>query len=280
VDSVTQQLKGAAFRALHDNQGTFVIPNPWDAGSAMVLAGLGFKALATTSSGFAFTLGKPDGALAVGRDEVLANAKAIVDATNLPVSADLENLYAHEPEEAAKTIALAAETGLVGCSIEDWSGDPQIRIYDFELAVDRVRAAVEAVRALGFPFTLTARAENLIRGVPDLDDTIRRLQAYEEAGADVLYAPGLNDLQTVRTVTAAVDRPVNALATASNAHLTLADYAEAGVKRISVGGNLARVATGAFLQAAKEIAEVGTFAKSANPAPAQEVADLLRKGGA
>jgi 2-methylisocitrate lyase-like PEP mutase family enzyme len=280
MGSVTQQQKGAAFKSLHDNQGTFVIPNPWDAGSAMVLAGLGFKALATTSSGLAFTLGKPDGALAVSRDEALANAKAIVDATNLPVSADLENLYAHEPAEAAKTIALAAETGLVGCSIEDWSGDPQIRIYDFELAVDRVRAAVEAVRALHFPFTLTARAENLIRGVPDLDDTIRRLQAYEEAGADVLYAPGLNDVQTVRTVTAAVNRPVNALATASNAHLSFADYAEAGVKRISVGGNLARVATGAFLEAAKEIAECGTFARSANPAPAQEVADLLRKGGA
>ena len=273
-----QHDKGATFKALHEAEETFIIPNPWDAGTAKVLAGLGFKALATTSSGFAFTAGKPDGALAVTRDEVLANAKAIVEATPLPVSADLENLYAHDPKQAAETILMAAEIGLVGCSIEDWSGDKEMQIYDIGFATERVQAAVEAARSLPFPFTLTARAENLIRNRPDLDDTIKRLQAYEEAGADVLYAPGLNDVDTVKAVTSSVSKPVNALSTSANAHISLAEFADAGAKRISVGGGLARIATGAFLDAAKEMAEQGTFTQANKAAPFKELNTLMRRG--
>lgn len=274
----TQQDKGATFKALHEAPGCFIIPNPWDAGTAKVLAALGFKALATTSGGYAFTAGKPDGALAVSRDEILANASAIVSATPLPVSADLENLYAHAPEEAAETVILAAEAGLVGCSIEDWSGDAAIQIYDISLATERVQAAVEAARGLGFPFTLTARAENLVRNRNDLDDTIKRLQAYGEAGADVLYAPGLNDVETIKRVTSSVDKPVNALSTPANAHITLAEFAEAGAKRISVGAVLARIATGAFLSAAREMAEHGTFTQAQNAAPYAELDALMRRG--
>ena len=272
--------KGAAFKALHEAPETFIIPNPWDAGTAKVLAALGFRALATTSSGYAFTAGKPDGALAVTREEVLANARAIVEATPLPVSVDLENLYAHNPKEAARTVLMAAEVGLVGCSIEDWSGDDELQIYEFGFAVERVAAAVEAARSLPFPFTLTARAENLIRNCKDLDDTIRRLQAYEEAGADVLYAPGLNDTETIERVTASVGKPVNALSTSANAHLNLDDFAAAGAKRISVGGGLARIATGAFVNAAKEMAERGTFTQSNNAAPSSQLDQLLRRGEA
>lgn len=276
----TQQQKGEAFEALHEAEGTFIIPNPWDAGTAKVLAGLGFKALATTSSGLAFTLGKPDGALAVSREEALDNARGIVEATDLPVSADLENCYAHSPEEAAKTIPLAAAAGLVGCSIEDWSGDQSIGIYDIGLATDRVRAAVAAARSLAFPFTLTARAENLIHGRDDLDDTIRRLQAYEEAGADVLYAPGLNDDDSIRAVTSSVSRPVNVLAYPANTQLSLADYAAGGAKRVSVGGTLARLATGAFLAGAKQMAELGAFGLAANAAGLQDLEELMRRGAA
>ena len=276
----TQAEKGELFRKMHEEDGAFVIPNPWDAGTAKVLAGLGFRALATTSSGLAFALGKSDGALAVSRDEALANASDIVAATDLPVSADLENLYADDPEEAAGTIAMAAEAGLVGCSIEDWSGDRETGIYDIDFATERVRAAVAAARALPFTFTLTARAENLIRGRDDLEDTIARLKAYEAAGADVLYAPGLNDVDTIRAVTSAVNRPVNALATPANRHLTVADYVAGGASRISVGGTLARVATGAFVAGAREIAQSGRFDHAGGAASFGELEALMREGAA
>ena len=274
----TQHEKAETFRALHAADSTFVIPNPWDAGTAAVLAGLGFKALATTSSGLAFVLGRADGTRAVTREDALANARDIVNATDLPVNGDLENCYADDPEEAAATIAMAAEAGLVGCSIEDYSGDANTGIYDFELSVNRVRAAVAAARALPFPFTLTARAENLIRGRDDLDDTIRRLQAFEEAGADVLYAPGLNDVDSIRAVTSSVSKPVNALATPANTHLTLADYAAAGARRVSLGGTLARVASGAFLRSAREIAEHGTFTSGQGAGSMGELNALLEQG--
>ena len=272
----TQAEKGDTFRKLHQAEGTFVIPNPWDAGTAKVLTGLGFKALATTSSGLAFALGKADGALDVTREDALSNAADIANATDLPVNGDLENCYADDPAEAAKTIPMAAASGLVGCSIEDWSGHRDTGIYDFELSVDRVRAAVEAARTLPFPFTLTARAENLIRGRDDLDDTIRRLQAYEEAGADVLYAPGLNDMDALRAVISSVSKPVNALATPGNTHLSVADYAAAGAKRISVGGTLSRVAIGAFLAGAQEIAEHGRFGHAGGAASMGELGKLMR----
>lgn len=259
--------KAAAFRALHARPGAFVIPNPWDAGGARVLAALGFEALATTSAGFAFTLGLRDGA--AGREATLANARAIVDATDLPVSADLENGFGHSPEAAAEMIRLAAGAGLVGGSIEDASGDPARPIYDHGHAVERIAAAVEAARALPFPFVLTARAENFLHGRPDLDDTICRLQAFERAGADVLYAPGLPGLDAVRAVCAAVSRPVNVLAGGSGAP-PVAALAEAGVKRISLGSALNRAALGALVRAAREIKEQGTFGFAANVLPYAE----------
>ncbi len=251
--------KADRFAALHERDDVFVIPNPWDAASARVLTHLGFEALATTSSGFAMHAGEADGAKAVDRDAVLANCREICDATPLPVNGDLENGYADAPEEAATTIALAAEAGMVGCSIEDWSCDAEQGIYDFDLAVERVQAAAEAARALPIRFTLTARAENLIRNVKDLDDTIRRLQAYEAAGADVLYAPGIADLDMLRTVLAEISKPFNLLISSGNAQLTVADARAAGARRISVGGALARAAATGFLNAAREIAEQGTF---------------------
>ncbi|HEY3074572.1 MAG TPA: isocitrate lyase/phosphoenolpyruvate mutase family protein, partial [Burkholderiales bacterium] len=204
-----QQEKARAFRALHERAGVFIMPNAWDAGSAKLLASLGFEALATTSLGLANALGRVDGEGAVSREEVLANCKQIAQATPLPVSADLENLYAHEPRAAARLIPLAAQAGVVGGSIEDATGDEAKPIYDFALAVERVQAAAEAARALPFPFVLTARADNFMHGRRDLDDTIRRLQAFEKAGADVLYAPGLRDLATIRAVVSAVGKPVN-----------------------------------------------------------------------
>ncbi len=251
--------KAARFAALHQRDGVFVMPNPWDAASARALSALGFEALATTSSGFAIQIGARDGRRAVDRGTALANCRAICEATDLPVNGDLENCYADAPEEAATTIPLAAEAGLSGCSIEDWSCDPDVGIYDFELAVERVQAATEAARGLPHPFTLTARAENLIRNRPDLDDTIRRLQAYEQAGADVLYAPGIADLDMLRTVLDAIRKPFNLLISSGNHHMTVADAREAGVKRISVGGALARAAATGFLNAAREIAQQGTF---------------------
>src|SRR5437763_12686365 len=207
---VTQLEKAARFKALHEREGAFVIPNPWDAGSARLLEGLGFEALATTSAGFANSLGRPDGRVA--RDEAIEHCRQLSAATDLPLSADLENCFADDPAEAAETVLLAARAGVVGGSIEDYTGDPSNPIYDFALAVERVHAAVEASRSLDFPFTLTARAENLLRGRQDLDDTIRRLQAFEAAGADVLYAPGLTTLDEVRLVTGALRKPVNVLA--------------------------------------------------------------------
>jgi 2-methylisocitrate lyase-like PEP mutase family enzyme len=253
--TATQKEKAVRFQALHRRPGAFVIPNPWDAGSARLLAALGFEALATTSLGMAAALGKRDGA--VSRDEVLAHCRSIVAAIDLPVSADLENCFGDDPETVAKTIRLAAETGLAGASVEDASGDPGHPIYDFALAVERVAAAVEVARSLPFPFMLTARAENFLRGRPDLDDTIRRLQAFEKAGADVLYAPFLPDLAAIRTVCRAVSKPVNVLA--GRPLLSVAELAEAGVKRVSLGGLLSRAALGALHRAAREIQERGTF---------------------
>ena len=247
-----QQRKAEAFRALHAGE-PFVIPNPWDAGSARVLEALGFRALASTSSGFAFTLGRMDGAATL--DEVAAHAEALDRATALPVSVDLENGYGPDPASAASAIGRIAAAGAVGGSIEDWDGDAG-RIYDVGHAVERVAAAVEAARAVPFPFTLTARAENLIRGHPDLEDTIIRLRAFEEAGADVLYAPGLASLEHIRTVCAAVSRPVNVLA---RPDLSFADLAEAGAQRVSVGGALTWVAAGAMVESAKAIRERGDF---------------------
>ncbi len=237
--------KAEAFRALHEGE-PFVIPNPWDAGSARVLAKLGFKALATTSSGFAFTLGRPDGSVTL--DEVIVHTRTLAEATDLPVSVDLENGYGAAPEEAARAVTAAAEAGAVGGSIEDY--DPAGQIYDAGHAAERIAAAVEAARALDFPFTLTARAENHIRGNPDLEDTIARLQAYELVGADVLYAPGLESADEIRAVCEAVSKPVNVLARPT---LTMGEMVAAGAQRVSVGGALTWVAVGALISAAEDM---------------------------
>jgi 2-methylisocitrate lyase-like PEP mutase family enzyme len=274
----TQRDKATAFQALHARPGTFVIPNPWDAGTARLLAAIGFEALATTSLGLANSLGRPDGAGAVSRAEVLENCRAIAGATVLPVSADLENGYAHEPRAAAETIRLAAEAGVVGGSIEDATGDPAAPIYDFQLAVERVHAAVEVARSLPVPFMLTARAENLLHGRPDLDDTIRRLQAFERAGADVLYAPGLRDLASIRTLVSSVTRPVNVVASHIDPSITGAQLAEAGVKRISVGGSLSRLALAAFLGAAREMKDGGGFTWLRDTVASRELRALFAKG--
>lgn len=250
----SQAEKAAAFRALHQRPGAFVIPNPWDAGTARILAGLGFEALATTSLGVANALGRP-----VGREDVLENCRVIAAATALPVNADLENGFADEPRAAAASIRLVAEAGMVGASIEDYTGNRAAPIYDFELAVERVHAAAEAAHALPVPVLLTARAENFLRGRRDLDDTIRRLQAFEAVGADVLYAPGPWDLATIRTMTASVTRPVNVVTGFLDPSITVGQLAEAGVKRISVGGALSRVALAAFVRAAREMQETGGF---------------------
>lgn len=272
--SQPDQLKRTeAFISLHEREGAFIIPNPWDAGSARMLAGLGFEALATTSSGLAFTFGRSDGA--VTRDEHLAHIRDLVAATKLPVSADLENCYSDDPAQAAETIRLASEAGASGCSIEDFSGHPGGRIYDFDHAVERVAAAVEAARALSIPFVLTARAENLIRGRDDLKDTILRLQAFEKTGADVLYAPGLKTSDEVRQVCSAVSKPVNVLATPS---LTVAEIAEAGGKRVSVGGALARAAIGGFLDAARKMADTGGFAPFGDAPSFGEINKLMERG--
>lgn len=267
----TQAEKAKTFRALHQRPGAFIIPNPWDAGTAKLLAALGFEALATTSLGLANSLGRPDGAGAVSRQEVLDNCRVIAGATDLPVNADLENGYADEPRAAAEMIRLAAEAGVVGGSIEDATGDPTKPIYDFALAVERVQAAVEVARSLPVPFTLTARAENYLHGRPDLDDTLSRLQAFQKVGADVLYAPGLRDLVTIRTVAAAVSRPLNVVMSAADPSLTLAQLAEAGVKRISVGGALSRLALAAFLRGAREMREHGSFTWVRDTVPSREL---------
>jgi 2-methylisocitrate lyase-like PEP mutase family enzyme len=255
----SQVERARTFRALHERAGAFVIPNPWDVGTARILAGLGFEALATTSAGLAFALARRDGEGAISRDEALAHAQSIVGATPLPVSADLENGFGDAPKTAAATIRLAADAGLAGASIEDATGDPDRPIYDPSLAAERIAAAAEAARTLPFPFTLTARAENFLHRRPDLDDTIRRLQAFEAAGADVLYAPGLRDLGMIRTLCAAVGKPVNVIMGLAGAPFSVDQLAAAGVRRISLGSALARAALGEFLRAAREIQEQGTF---------------------
>ncbi|HEV8472050.1 MAG TPA: isocitrate lyase/phosphoenolpyruvate mutase family protein [Methylomirabilota bacterium] len=267
----TQAQKAEAFRALHERPGAFIIPNPWDAGTAKLLASVGFEALATTSLGLANSLGRVDGTLTVSRAEVLANCRAIAEATDLPVNADLENLYADEPRAAAEMIRLAADAGVVGGSIEDATGDASRPIYDFALAVERVQAAVEVARALPFRFVLTARAENLLHGRVDLDDTIRRLQAFEKAGADVLYAPGVRDLATIRTVASSVGKPINVVMSAADPSITLAELADAGVKRVSVGGALSRLALAAFLRGAREMRDKGGFTWVRDAVPSKDL---------
>jgi 2-methylisocitrate lyase-like PEP mutase family enzyme len=258
----TQQQKAAEFRALHEGE-PFIIPNPWDAGSARVLEALGFKALASTSSGFAFTLGRLDGEATLG--EVLEHTRALAQATGLPVSVDLENGHGPEPEDAARAITRAAHAGAVGGSIEDC--DPRGGIYDLEHAAERVSAAAEAARRLDLPFTFTARAENQIRGNPDLDDTIARLQAYEGAGADVLYAPGLRNGGEIRAVCEATSKPVNVLA---HAGLSMSEIVEAGGQRVSVGGALTWVAVGAMAAAAEQIRKTGDFSALGARVPISE----------
>jgi len=274
----TQTEKGALFQSLHARPGAFVIPNPWDAGSARILAHVGFEALTTTSAGLAFSLGKRDGAGEVTRDETIANAKAIADATDLPVAADLENGFGDSPKAAAETIRLAGEVaGLVGGSIEDASGDSRRPIYDFQHAVERVAAAAEAARALPFPFVFVARAENFLHGRKDLDDTIRRLQAYEVAGADALYAPGLTTEDEIRTVVSSVSKPFNLLLGLSGGvvKFSVADIAAMGVRRISLGSTLSRAALGAFVRAAREIHESGTFRFAEEALPFADAQSLM-----
>lgn len=249
--------KGSRFRALHEQSGAFIIPNPWDTGTARILATLGFPALATTSAGMAFSLGLLDGQ--VSPEATLEHCRIIVNATDLPVSADLERGFGDSPESVAETIRAAAGVGLAGCSIEDHTGNSAEPIYPFALAVERIEAAVAARNSLHDDFVLTARCENLLWGANDLADTITRLQAFAAAGADVLYAPGLRDLETIRTVCAAVDKPVNVLAGLPGMTASAAELADAGVKRISIGGGLASVSFAAFVRGAREMAEQGAF---------------------
>jgi 2-methylisocitrate lyase-like PEP mutase family enzyme len=265
---MTREQKFDAFCALHERPGAFVIPNPWNAGTARILAALGFEALATTSAGHAFAVGRRDSSGALTRDEILDNAMSIAEATSLPVSADLEDGFGREPELCAATIRLAVDVGLVGGSIEDATGDPQNPICEFELAVERIAAAAEA--AHNCRFLLTARAENFLHARPDLDDTIRRLVAFEAAGADVLYAPGLPNLDAIRAVCAAVTKPVNVVMGLKGTTYTVEELAAVGVKRISVGGSFARAALGAFLRAACEVKNHGTFTYTADALPQAE----------
>lgn len=269
----TQAEKAAAFAAMHERPGVFVIPNPWDAGSARMMEGMGFEALATTSSGFAQTLGRLDGQVSL--DEKLEHCRVLCEASDLPVSADLENCFATDPRTAAANLVRAAEAGVVGGSIEDWDRDEHV-IYDAGLAAERVQAAVEAVRTLDFPFVLTARAENLFRGSTDLDDTVARLQAFERAGADVLYAPGLRTLDEVRTVCEAVGRPVNVLSPFLRG-VTVAEMGEAGARRVSIGGALARAVAGTVLRAGEEMRDRGSFEWLAGMAPGPDIAKVLAK---
>ncbi|HLG14749.1 MAG TPA: isocitrate lyase/phosphoenolpyruvate mutase family protein [Blastocatellia bacterium] len=253
----TQAEKGDVFRGLHQRDGAFIIPNPWDVGTARLLAHLGFEALATTSAGYAFSIGQRDNT--VGRDRMIAHVAEIVAATDLPVSADLENGFGDDPETVADTIRLGAAAGLAGGSIEDSSARRDDPIYEMAHAAERVRAAAEVARSLPFTFTLTARAENYLFGRRDLKDTIKRLQTYQEAGADVLYAPGLAGKDDIAAVVSSVDRPVNVLMGLAGVRMSLAELSEIGVKRVSVGSVLSRVALGAFLRAAREMREQGTF---------------------
>jgi 2-methylisocitrate lyase-like PEP mutase family enzyme len=273
ISMPTQAEKGRTFRALHAGETAFIIPNPWDVGTARLLAGLGFKALATTSAGYAFSMGRKDGT--IGREETMAHAAAIVSATDLPVSADLENGFGDEPEIVAETIKLAAAAGLAGASIEDVSGRADSGLYEIEAATERIRAAAEVAQSFPFRFTLTARAENYLAGRPDLHDTIRRLQAYQEAGADVLYAPGLRSKEDIATVVKSVDRPVNVVMGLQGVQLTLAELSTIGVKRVSVGSALSRAALGAFLRAASEMAEHGTFSFAEQAISYREISEMF-----
>ena len=269
--------KAVAFRSLHDGKGAFVIPNPWDAGTAKMLEQLGYRALATTSAGLAFSLGRPDAEGAVSRDEALGHARIIVNSTSLPVSADLENGFGDAPGDCAETIRLAAAAGLVGGSIEDATGRPDDPIYPMEVAVARVKAAAATARALPFPFVLTARAENLLHGRPDLPDTVARLQAFAEAGADVLYAPGLTTRDQISTVVrATAPRPVNVLMGLAGGTFTVAELSNLGVKRISLGSALARMAYGAFLRGAREVASNGTFKFAVEAVPFAQINEMFR----
>jgi 2-methylisocitrate lyase-like PEP mutase family enzyme len=270
---VTREQKYQAFRALHERPGIFVMPNPWNAGTARILTALGFEALATTSAGYAFSAGRQDSTVELTRDGILENAKGIVEATDLPVSADLQDGFGRSPEKCATTIRLAAEVGVAGGSIEDATGDPNDPIYEFQLAVDRVAAAAKA--AQDCQFVLTARAENFLDGRPDLADTIKRLQAFAEAGADVLYAPGLPSLDAIREVCASVPKPVNVLMGLKGATFSVEELAAAGAKRISVGGAFARAALGAFVRAAREVKDKGTFTFAADAISHAEVSGYM-----
>jgi 2-methylisocitrate lyase-like PEP mutase family enzyme len=272
---VTREQKYEAFKSLHERKGAFVIPNPWDAGTAKILTALGFEALATTSAGYAFSNGRTDSPADLNRDGVLANARAIAEATELPVSADLQDGFGPSPEMCAETIRLAAAIGLAGGSIEDATGDPDHPIYDLQLAAERVAAAAEAAQTHNF--LLTARAENFLYDRPNLDDTIQRLQSFAEAGADVLYAPGLPNLKAIREVCNAVSKPVNVLAGLSGTNFTVEELAAAGVKRISVGGSFARAALGAFLRAAHEVKDKGTFTYTTEAISHAEVTKFMTK---
>ena len=272
---MSQQTKYEAFKALHERPGAFVIPNPWNSGTSRMLTELGYEALATTSAGYAFSVGRQGSAGAITREQILANAREIVEATDLPVSADLEGGFGDAPETCAQTIRMACDVGLVGGSIEDATGNSENPIYEFELTVERIIAACEAARDL--PFVLTARAENFLHGRPDMDDTIARLQAFAGAGADVVYAPGLPDLEAIRTVCQAVDNPVNVVMGLSGPAFSVDQLQEAGVKRISVGGSFARVALGAFMRAATEVKEKGTFSYGDDAMPGKEASSYMAK---
>lgn len=271
-----QQTKYDAFLALHQREGAFVIPNAWDAGSAKILTALGFEALATTSAGYAFAKGKRDSFAALTQAEILGNAGEIIAASDLPVSGDLEDGFGSAPDACADTVAKGIEIGLVGGAIEDATGDAGDPIYPFEQAVERVRAAAQA--KVNKPFLLTARAENWIYGRPDLADTIRRLQAFCEVGADVVYAPGLPDIETIRTVCAEVPRPVNVVMGLQGKEYSVAELSDAGVSRISVGGSFARAALGALRRAAQEVLEQGTFSYARDAIPDAEVAAMMSQG--
>lgn len=271
----TQEDKAIAFRALHERDRAFIIPNPWDIGTARLLAHLGFEALATTSAGFAFSLGQRDNT--IGRDQMMDHVRTIASATDLPVSADLENGFGDDPRTVAETIRLAGDAGLVGGSIEDATSRSADPIYDLGLAVERVRAAVEAARSLSYPFTLTARAENYLCGRPDLANTIRRLQAFQEAGADVLYAPGLASRDDITAVVRSVDRPVNIVMGLQGVRLSLDELSEIGVKRVSVGSALSRAALGAFLRAARELRESGTFTFAADAVSYRDISAMFEE---
>jgi 2-methylisocitrate lyase-like PEP mutase family enzyme len=271
---VTKKEKATRFRALHESQGVFVIPNPWDVASARILAGLGFEALATTSAASACALGLRDGELT--RDQSLSHASTIVNATNLPVSADLERGFGDAPEIVAETVRLAADIGVVGCTIEDTTGNQDRPLYDFSLAVERIAAAAQEAGALGFRFVLTARAHNLMFANPSLDETIRRLQAFERAGADVLFAPGLPNLDAVRAVCTSVSKPVNFMVGIKGKSFSVAELAEAGVKRISLATSLYRAAMTAFLEAASEVKNNGQFLFIDRCASTQDLLNVMR----